>query len=34
MRGRVNTENLVYFGSTVFAFLLLSTRALQARRWQ
>ena len=34
MRGRINTESLVYFGSIVFAFLLLSTRALQARRWQ
>lgn len=34
MRGRVNTENIVYFGSVVFAFLLLATRALQARRWK
>jgi hypothetical protein len=34
MRGRVNTESLVYYGSIVFAFLLLSTRVLQARRQQ
>jgi ABC-2 type transport system permease protein len=34
MRGRINTESLVYFGSVSFAFLLLATRALGARRWQ
>jgi ABC-2 type transport system permease protein len=34
MRGRINTEDLVYYGSVVFAFLLMSTRVLQARRWQ
>jgi ABC-2 type transport system permease protein len=33
MRGRINTEDLAYYGSVVFAFLLLSTRVLQARRW-
>ncbi len=32
MRGRVNTESLVFYGSTIFAFLLLATRTLQARR--
>lgn len=32
--GRINTESLVYFGSVTFAFLLLSTRALVARRWE
>ncbi len=34
MRGRINTESLVFFGSLVFAFLLMSTRVLQARRLQ
>mgnify|MGYP000096948163 CR=1 FL=1 len=34
MRGRLNTENVVYFGSLSFIFLLGATRALQARRWQ
>lgn len=34
MRGRLNTENVVYFASVSFAFLLGATRALQARRWQ
>lgn len=34
MRGRVNTESLVFYGSTVFAFLLLATRVLQFRRQQ
>lgn len=34
MRGRINTEDLVYYGSVVFAFLLMSARVLQARRWQ
>ena len=34
MRGRLNTENVVYFLSMSFAFLLGATRALQARRWQ
>ena len=34
MRGRINTESLVYYGSLAFGFLLLSTRALKARRWQ
>lgn len=34
MRGRLNTENIVYFISLSFAFLLMATRALQARRWQ
>ena len=33
-RGRINTESLVYFASVTFAFLLLATRALGARRWQ
>jgi len=34
MRGRINTESLVYYASVAFGFLLLSTRALKARRWQ
>lgn len=34
MRGRINTESLVFFGSVAFAFLMLSTRVLQSRRWQ
>jgi hypothetical protein len=34
MRGRLNTENIVYFFSVSFAFLLAATRAMQARRWQ
>jgi ABC-2 type transport system permease protein len=32
MRGRVNTESLVLYGSVIFAFLLMATRVLQARR--
>ncbi len=32
--GRINTEGLVYFGSITVGFLLLATRALQARRWR
>ena len=31
MRGRLNTENIVYFFSVSFAFLLAATRAMQAR---
>jgi ABC-2 type transport system permease protein len=34
MRGRINTESIVYFLSVGFAFLMLATRALGARRWQ
>ena len=34
MRGRINTESLVYYASITFGFLLLATRALQARRWR
>ena len=34
MRGRINSESLVFYGSVIFAFLLMSTRALQARRWR
>ncbi len=34
MRGRINTESLAYYASLAFGFLLLSTRALKARRWQ
>lgn len=34
MRGRINTENLVFFGTVSAAFLVLSTRVLQARRNQ
>jgi hypothetical protein len=32
MKGRLNTEGLVYFGSVCFGFLLLATRSLQLRR--
>ena len=32
MRGRVNTESLVLYGSVVFAFLTMATRVLQTRR--
>lgn len=34
MRGRINTESLVFYGSVVFVFLVLAVRSLQARRWQ
>ncbi|MCB9779652.1 MAG: ABC transporter permease subunit [Alphaproteobacteria bacterium] len=33
MRGRINTESLVYYASVSFGFLLLATRSLKARRW-
>jgi ABC-2 type transport system permease protein len=32
--GRINSEALVYFASVTFAFLLLATHALRARRWE
>jgi ABC-2 type transport system permease protein len=32
MKGRLNTEGLVYYGSVSFAFLLMATRTLQLRR--
>lgn len=32
--GRVNTESVVFFASVSFAFLLLATRSLTARRWE
>ncbi len=32
--GRINTENVVYFVSVTFAFLLLATQSLTARRWE
>ena len=34
MRGRINTESLLFYGSVTFVFLLLSVRTLQLRRWQ
>lgn len=34
MRGRINTESLVYYGSITFVFLTLAVRSLQARRWE
>jgi ABC-2 type transport system permease protein len=34
MEGRINTEGLVFYASICFAFLLLSTRTLQLRRWR
>jgi ABC-2 type transport system permease protein len=32
--GRVNTENVFYFVSLTFGFLLLATQSLTARRWE
>ena len=32
--GRLNTENVVFFASVTFAFLLLANRSLIARRWE
>ncbi|MSP54057.1 MAG: hypothetical protein EXR69_00385 [Myxococcales bacterium] len=32
--GRINTEGIVFFVSVSFAFLLLATRSLIARRWE
>jgi ABC-2 type transport system permease protein len=32
--GRINTEAVVFFASVTFAFLLLSTQSLTARRWE
>lgn len=32
--GRVNTEGVFFFASVTFAFLLLATQALRARRWE
>lgn len=34
MKGRVNTESIVYLLSLTFVFLMLSTRWLAARRWR
>lgn len=34
MRGRINTESLVYYASVTFAFLLLSVRSIEGRRWR
>ncbi len=34
MRGRINTESLVFYASVTFAFLLVSTRVLQFRRYR
>lgn len=34
MQGRINTEGIVFFVSVSFAFLLLATRSLNARRWE
>lgn len=33
-KGRVNTEDIVYYLSVTFVFLLLSTRILSSRRWR
>lgn len=32
MRGQINTDSLIFFGSVTFIFLLLATRVLQSRR--
>jgi ABC-2 type transport system permease protein len=34
MDGRIDTQSVVYFVSVTFAFLLLATRSLAARRWE
>lgn len=34
MRGRINTEDVVFYLSITFVFLLLSTRLISARRWR
>lgn len=34
MRGRINVEDVVFYLSVSFVFLLLSTRVLSARRWR
>jgi ABC-2 type transport system permease protein len=34
MRGQINTEDVVYYLSIIFVFLMLSTRFLAARRWR
>ena len=34
MRGRVNTQSIIYYGSLTFAFLLLSVRSIRGRRWR
>ena len=33
-RGRINTEDVVFYLSITFVFLLMSTRVLSARRWR
>ena len=34
MRGRINVEDVIFYVSVSFVFLLLSTRILSARRWR
>lgn len=34
MRGRINTESVLYYLSLTFAFLLLTVRGLEGRRWK
>ncbi|MCB9760214.1 MAG: ABC transporter permease subunit [Alphaproteobacteria bacterium] len=34
MRGRINVEDVIFYLSVTFVFLLLSTRVLSARRWR
>ncbi len=34
MRGQINTEDVVYYVSIAFVFLMLSTRFMAARRWR
>lgn len=34
MRGRLNTESFVFYGSVVFAFILIAVRVLQSRRYR
>ena len=33
-RGRINTEDVIYYLSVTFVFLLMSTRIMSARRWR
>ena len=34
MRGQINTEDVVYFLSICFVFLMLASRFMAARRWR
>ncbi len=34
MKGRINSQSLIYYASLTFAFLFLAVRGLQGRRWR